>query len=174
MTLMTQIDFYLLSAAHTSAHGLSSASSSLANPGLESPDTETRLPFVCKLVEKIYHLDKQIYIHCTSQGQADHISKSLWSARKESFLAHDIISKQDSSTSPETPSPIEIGYNDSPKYPDVMINLADDIPSFVGRFNRVVELVSGDEQIKAKARERYAYYRERGYPLKTHDLSAAN
>ncbi|HEY9136396.1 MAG TPA: DNA polymerase III subunit chi [Pseudomonadales bacterium] len=174
---MTQIDFYLLSTAHTLAHGLSSAASSLTSSELASPNTETRLPFLCKLVEKIYRLDKQIYIHCTSQGQAEHISKSLWSTRKESFLAHDIIGNQASSTSPETPSPsspIEIGYHDSPKYPDVMINLADDIPSFVGRFNRVVELVADDEQTKAKARERYTYYRNRGYTLKTHDLSAAN
>jgi len=35
----------------------------------------------------------------------------------------------------------------------------------------VVELVSDNQQIKAKARQRYAYYRERGYPIKTHDLA---
>lgn len=150
---MTQVDFYLLAPAPGAA---SEASLHLVD----------RLSFTCRLVEKVYRLNKKIYIHSTSLAHAKEISKNLWTLRKESFLAHHVICENT-----EIPnSPIEIGTQPSSSNYKVMINLAEEVPSFVGRFDRVVELVSEDEDVKARARERYSYYRERGYPLKTHDL----
>ena len=155
---MTQIDFYLLQANH---------SATPSSPGSENSGLESQLPFACRLIEKIYRMDKKIYIHSSSEAESGQISKSLWYQRKESFLAHDIINNNGESTG----SPIEIGSRENTHNYDVMINLADEVPSFVGRFDRVVELVSDNQQIKAKARQRYTYYRERGYPIKTHDLA---
>ena len=154
---MTQIDFYLLKADHSAP----------PSPDSENPGLESQLPFACRLIEKIYRMDKKIYIHSSSEAQSGQISKSLWHQRKESFLAHGIINNSGESTG----SPIEIGTRENTHNYDVMINLADEVPSFVGRFDRVVELVSDNQQIKEKARQRYTYYREQGYSIKTHDLA---
>jgi len=37
------------------------------------------------------------------------------------------------------------------------------------RFERLVEIVGTDEDNKALARQRYKFYKERGYPLNTFD-----
>ena len=152
---MTQIDFYILSDKH-----LRSVLSSNGKP-------DSRLPFACRLIEKIHKLNKNIYIHSNSPTQADEISKSLWQEHKESFLAHEIRNEENKTSK----APIEIGHQLKPATHDVMINLSNEIPSFVGQFDRVVELASDDEKTRETARERYIFYKKRGYPLKTHDLN---
>ena len=53
---------------------------------------------------------------------------------------------------------------------DLLINLCDDIPSFMEGFPRVAELVTSDESCRAKSRKRYAAYRDQGHELNTHKL----
>jgi len=44
------------------------------------------------------------------------------------------------------------------------------VPAWFSRFTRIAELVGAAEDDKARGRERFRYYRERGYPLETHNL----
>ena len=53
----------------------------------------------------------------------------------------------------------------------VLINLHDAAPPFFSRFERLAEIVGADEAGTAAARERFRFYRERGYELRTHNLS---
>jgi len=48
------------------------------------------------------------------------------------------------------------------------VNLADEIPGFFGRFDRVAEIVVGEN--RDAGRERYKFYRDRGFPLFHHEL----
>ena len=54
---------------------------------------------------------------------------------------------------------------------DVLINLAPAVPEFFSRFERLVECVDQDAQITARSRERYRFYRDRGYALKMHNIA---
>ena len=38
---------------------------------------------------------------------------------------------------------------------------------------RLIEIVSLDEEDRRRARERYKFYRDRGYEIRTHDLSTS-
>lgn len=53
---------------------------------------------------------------------------------------------------------------------DVLINLGDDIPLYFSRFDRVLEIVEAAQPEAGRAR--YQFYRERGYPLQTHKITA--
>jgi len=53
----------------------------------------------------------------------------------------------------------------------VLLNLRPEWPPFFSRFQRLIEIVSLDEQDRADARERFRFYRDRGYEIRTHDLS---
>ena len=53
---------------------------------------------------------------------------------------------------------------------EVLINLRNDLPSYFSRFRRVVEIVTADADDRAQARDRYRFYRDRGYEITTHDL----
>jgi DNA polymerase III subunit chi len=51
----------------------------------------------------------------------------------------------------------------------VLINLHETPPPFFSRFERLAEIVSEDGA--AAARERFRFYRERGYELRTHNMA---
>ena len=53
---------------------------------------------------------------------------------------------------------------------DVMINLAPSVPGFFSRYMRVVEVIDSDPGRRQQGRERYRYYKDRGYELKTHNI----
>ena len=53
---------------------------------------------------------------------------------------------------------------------EVLINLADEVPDFFSRYARVAEIVDADAIRREKGRERFRFYRDRGYQLQTHQL----
>jgi DNA polymerase-3 subunit chi len=62
-----------------------------------------------------------------------------------------------------------IGYTDvpPPRLMDLLINLSTEQPPFFSQFRRVAEFVNNDETIKELGRERYRFYKQRGYELDT-------
>ena len=91
------------------------------------------------------------------------LGRSILVFEDDSFIPHD------AQESEEFMSPILI--HNEPALRDerqLLINLADAIPTYFAQFDRVIELVT--ENNKQQAREHYNYYRERGYPLTHHKL----
>ena len=124
--------------------------------------------FVCKLVDKAFRLKHNIYIHTQTQQQATTMDDLLWTFNPGSFLPHSLYGPDCNSA-----TPICIGFeNQDLTFHDVLINLHDEVPSFFGQFDRVAEIVCGDAAARNQARLRYKYYRDRGYALNTHELSA--
>jgi DNA polymerase-3 subunit chi len=54
---------------------------------------------------------------------------------------------------------------------EVLVNLRPEWPPFFSRFQRLIEIVGTDGEDRAQARERFRFYRNRGYEIHTHDLS---
>ena len=119
----------------------------------------------CKLVEKAYTLGHRIYVHAESQAQANKIDEMLWTYRAGSFIPH-----QQYQPNEEIHSPVQVGSHESPDS-DVLISLAPEVPLFFSRFQRVAELIDNDDNTRAKGRERYRFYKDRGYLLNTHSIS---
>ena len=55
----------------------------------------------------------------------------------------------------------------------MLINLSDTVPEWYARFERVAEIVAGEESSKHAGRARFRYYRDRGCVPTTHELGAA-
>jgi DNA polymerase-3 subunit chi len=53
---------------------------------------------------------------------------------------------------------------------DLMINLAPVVPEFFSRYDRVAEVIDGDPARREQGRDRFRFYRDRGYELKTHHV----
>ena len=45
------------------------------------------------------------------------------------------------------------------------MNLDSHVPPFFSRFERTLEFVNKDTEVQAAGRERYLFYKQRGYPL---------
>ena len=54
----------------------------------------------------------------------------------------------------------------------VLVNLGDAVPEGFERFERLVEVVGGSEEDRARARDRWKHYAHRGYAITRHDLAA--
>jgi DNA polymerase-3 subunit chi len=142
---MTRVDFYILKDMGDSARAL----------------------FACRLTEKAVQQGHQVYINTESAMQLQQIDDLLWTFRAGSFLPHAVDDGEDNGE-----QPVLLAHGREPQDShDVLVNLSNDVPPFFSRFNRVAELVGGDEAQRAGARNRYRFYKDRGYTLHTHEIS---
>lgn len=140
---MTQVDFYVIG----------------------DSEQRSRLRFACRLADKVYRLGQQAFIHTESDEQTQELDALLWTFQQNSFVPHCLM--QDAGT---TPPPVLLGHDAEPDASQVLINLATDVPLFFSRFERVAELVNTDNNVRQQGRKRYSFYKERGYPLNTHEI----
>ena len=141
---MTRIDFYILKDNSLQAQNL----------------------LTCRLSEKAYKQGCQVFINTNTGEQLKQLDDMLWTFTANSFLPHGCYGENTDST-----HPVLLGHAIEPEGPsDVLVNLAEDIPAFFSRYNRVTELVSGDDEQRDAARTRYKFYKDRGYTVRSHQL----
>jgi DNA polymerase-3 subunit chi len=73
---------------------------------------------------------------------------------------------------PETPVLLTAEAIDTPHH-EVLVNLGRQTPPMFSRFDRLIEVVSGNDEDRTLARDRWRFYKDRGYPLNAHDLARA-
>lgn len=140
---MTRVDFYLL------------------------PDSqvEQQQLYTCRLTQKAVKQGLRVYIHTNSNEQSNALDELLWSFSASSFVPH-TLKAEDCAQHPvyidHTGDPLDIH--------GVLINLSQQTPDCFTRFERLAELVTQDETNKQAGRERFKFYKSRGYPLNTHKL----
>lgn len=148
---MTQVDFYIL----------------------PNDSGDGRLLLACRIADKALQQNQQVLINTDSATDNARLDELLWTFSQGSFVPHRVI---DSAAARERPlEPVLIGSGTVPEGDDwhVLINLAADVPDFFSRYRRVAELVDGNPQRREQGRERFRFYRDRGYELNTHQVSPA-
>ena len=145
---MTRIDFYIL----------------------KNHDNHRRNAVVCRLAEKAWQNDNQVYIHTQNAEQLKQLDDLLWTFRNDSFVPHTCV-EPDGPTFTKKHKQVLLGHQFEPDpFFDVLINLDKTVPTFFSRFRRVLEVVNQDDNVREQGRQRYSFYRERGYPLHHHNL----
>lgn len=125
-----------------------------------------KLTVLRQLVGKAYGQKLNVLIHATDPALSENLDRMLWTSPPLSFLPHcrdtDSLARQ---------TPILIGTDaDRLARADILINMDERCPAQFSRFDRLLEIVSTDEADRALGRERYRFYQERGYAIKTHDM----
>jgi len=139
---MTRIDFYIL----TDTSGV------------------TRELYACRIAEKASQMGRKVFMHSESAEQSQRVDDMLWNFRAGSFVPHSLHGNGSTSG-------VTIGHDMEPiDNTDVLINLAQTAPVFFSRFERVAEIVDQAPQNKDSARERFRFYRDRGYELQHHNI----
>ncbi len=147
---MTQVDFYILPEASEDA----------------------RLTFACRLAGKAVQRELGVFVLAESETDARKLDELLWTFAQNSFIPHRFA--WDAQTTPVA-EPVIIGCanhrgEDGTHDWDLMINLTGEVPDEFGRYERLAEVLDADPGRREHGRERYRYYRDRGYELKTHQL----
>jgi len=132
-------------------------------------NAQDRFQVACRLAGKALAQKKRLLIYAPEAEAADRIDKLLWTWPAIGFVPH---------CAPHEPlaaeTPVLISSDaDTPQTCELLLNLGTDCPPHFERFERLLEVVGPDEAERNAARDRYRFYRDRGYPIKNHDLSGS-
>ena len=131
---------------------------------LQDTRPDARLRLACRLAEKASRQGHRVHVHTGDPALTQSLDEWLWTFRDTAFLPH--ATEVDAADVPVT-------LHDSrapTTHCDVLVNLAAEVPEYCGRFERVADIVGGDEAGRAAGRARWRYFRERGYPLEHHSM----
>ena len=150
---MTRIDFYILAT--------------------DTADSQLRL--ACRIVAKAVQRRQHVFVNAANATDAGTLDNLLWTFSQGSFIPH-VVAGQHKAAGGDEPVVIGIANSHASADPpdeagehwDLMINLANDVPGFFSRYARVAEVVDADPARRDQGRQRYRFYRERGYTLNTH------
>ncbi len=128
---------------------------------------DDKLQTACRLAAKARSLGLRVTMFCPDRDIAARLDRMLWITPATGFLPH---CKPDHELAAVTPVLIDAA-GDTTAHDEVLINLHPERPAFFSRFQRLAEIVTADEADRSAARDRYRFYRDRGYAIRTHDLS---
>lgn len=129
-------------------------------------DATDRLQVACRLVAKAAQQKLRVLIYAPDTEVARNVDRMLWTSPPTGFLPHCMVHDR---LAADTPVLIAVDADTTP-HDEVIVNLGDDRPAHFARFQRLVEIVGCDEPGRAAARDRFRFYRERGYEIYTHHL----
>lgn len=123
--------------------------------------------FACRLIEKIYKQGNRVFVLLDTLPDVQSFDQLLWTFSQGSFVPHAMEGTPDVEN-----VPVVVGQQATVAQADVLINLGADMPTEAEQFPRVAEVIAQDDGSKSAGRERFRQYRERGFELKTHEVSA--
>jgi DNA polymerase III subunit chi len=125
------------------------------------------LAVAARLVAKAWAQHGSVRVLTPDAQATEALDRLLWLQPATGFLPHCRLA---SPLASETP--IIVDHRLEHEGPAaVLVNLALDAPPFFSRFERLAEIVTADQA--QAGRERYRFYRERGYELRAHKLADA-
>ncbi len=125
---------------------------------------EDRLAVVARLVAKEAAARTPLRILTPDEATTDKLDRLLWIAPATGFLPH---CRMDSPLAAATPVWIDHRLEHAGAA-TLLVNLHAEPPPFFSRFERLAEVVGTDDV--AAGRQRFRFYRERGYELRSHDV----
>ncbi|PWB39233.1 MAG: DNA polymerase III subunit chi [Rhodocyclales bacterium] len=123
----------------------------------------------CRLIGELHAEGRKVLVYAPSESLAAQVDRQLWVQPATGFVPH---CRLGDALAAETP--VVIGSSlENAAHHDVLVNLDGDLPPAFSRFDRLVEIVGTDEADRGPARERFRFYRDRGYAIAAHDLTRA-
>lgn len=121
----------------------------------------------CRLAAKAYARGLRVAVLCPDADTAQRFDRMLWMSPSIGFIPH-----CPSTHALAARTPVTISHEDGePPHDEVLLNLRENWPPMFSRFQRLIEIVSTDDTDRASARDRFKFYRDRGYEIRSHDLS---
>ena len=129
-----------------------------------------KLGYACRLLRKAAGSGAKVVV----TGEAEllrALDTELWTFSALEFLPHCHAASADAQVLAASP----IVLADAPRatpHQEVLVNLGARIPDGFERFERLIEVVTQEDEDRQRARMRWKHYADRGYAIKRHDLAA--
>ena len=127
----------------------------------------SRLNVARKICAKAMINKIMVSVITKTENEAHNLSNLLWSTPANSFMPNCFGNNPNLK---KTPIMID---NDPQRIRKVgiLINLTNEIPKYFSTFERLVEIVDGREEVRKPARQRFIFYKNRGYSVDSHSLN---
>jgi DNA polymerase III subunit chi len=126
-----------------------------------------RVHHACRVTRKARAGGQRLVVYARSTERLAQYDSTLWTFSALDFLPHVYV---DSPLAADTPILLTSSLPAAPAS-DVLLTLDDELTDEfvqqIERYGRVIEVVSTDEQDRARARVRFKAYREHGYQPST-------
>jgi DNA polymerase-3 subunit chi len=136
-------------------------------------NVEHRLQYACRVVRRARAADCLVLLFSRDADRLARLDTALWTFSALDFVPHVAA---DSPLAGRTPVLLASSLGGAAPPCPVLVNLDDEVPpelpSLQGRFERLIEIVSRDDDDRRAARERFRLYREAGFEPQAHDRSA--
>lgn len=120
-----------------------------------------KLAYACRLVRKARAAQCKIVL-LGNNIELSQLDQLLWTFSEQDFLPH---VRAGDPLAAQTDIILTADENAELPHHHVLINLSGQQPEHFARFERMFEIISADDNDKAAGRDRYRFYKERGYPL---------
>ena len=130
---------------------------------------EDKLQFACRLAARAWGAKSRVIVWSPDPEKLSAFDRMLWTYESVKFVPHCRVGD---ALAPDTPI-LLTGATEGLPHHDVLMNLGDAWPPFFATFDRLLEIVTSDEQDKQLARNRYAFYKERGYDIRVNAIGEA-
>ena len=121
-----------------------------------------KIAYACRLVRKALAAKNKIVMLTDDAAQLAELDAALWEFSSVDFLPHVLVSDPLAVS-----TPIILIDNDEADLPhtELLVNLSRRTPNNVGQFERMIEVISSNEEDAAAGRKRYVAYKQQDYPL---------
>lgn len=130
--------------------------------------SQDKLRTACQLSHKAMQGGVRTVISLPDAASSEALDKLLWHYPATAFIPHCLNDSQDAE---QMPVVLDHGGDKFPHH-ELLISLHNECSPFFSRFERVIEIVGNDDEDSRMGRERYKFYKDRGYELRHFDLAA--
>jgi len=131
-------------------------------------NAEDRVQVACRLAGKAAAQKKRLLIFAPEPELAQRVDRMLWTWPAIGFVPHCLA---DDALAGETPVLISTDAGAGSSC-ELLLNLSRDCPPLFERFDRLLEIVSLEDDDRRAGRVRFKFYRDRGYAIQSHDLAS--
>ena len=128
--------------------------------------SEDKLRTACQLSHKAMQNGVRVLLHTPDEVMAEALDKLLWHYPATAFIPH---CRSEEAQAADMPVVVSHQTGNFP-HSELLISLHTASLPFFSRFERVIEIVTQDEDDARLGRERFSFYRDRGYELRHVDL----
>jgi len=124
-------------------------------------DVTDQVALMQHLVSQAVSRQRQVTIYVPDRQRALQLSEGLWQQEADSFFPNTLADAEHAAL-----TPVQLAWlPEQIRQDDLLFNCQASLPKFFSRFRHLFELIGPDEEEKAAGRQRWAFYRDRGYEI---------
>lgn len=132
-------------------------------------NTPDKVNYTCRLLRKAVGARGARVVVVAEPETIEAIDLALWQLSAVDFVAH-CRASADPALLVRSPVVLMDGESSASPHQQVLLNLAPQVPPGFERFERLIDIVTNDEQDREQARARWRHYADRGYAITRHQF----